>query len=119
MSEQESPAQQVGNRLWPAVPAYRVVSMEAAEQYAAILPPRVFESAQRPAEVSWIAHRSIQRNEKALKRGKVVALVIVHIVDIDIAKLVLDRFHERSFVCVRAVRHRTVEASAGDACKRG
>jgi hypothetical protein len=43
----------------------------------------------------------------------------VHIVDIDVAKLVLDRFDERSFVCIRTVRHRTVEASTGDACKRG
>src|SRR6476646_935105 len=93
--------------------------MEAAEQYAAVLPPCVFESTQRPAEVAWIPHRPTQRNAKALKLGKVIALVIVHIVDIDIAELVLDRFDERSFVCIRTVRHRTVEASTGDACKCG
>src|SRR4029079_11718063 len=93
--------------------------METAEQYAAVLPARLLKCTQCPAEVARISHRPVQRDEEALERGKIIALVVVHIVDIDIADLVLDRFDEGSFVCIRTVRHRTVETPAGDARKRG
>ena len=114
VSQQHAATQQMAGCLRPAVPADGVIAMQAAEQHAPSLRACALKGRHCPAEIGRIAHGPIERDKKSLKLFEIIARIGVHIVDVDIAGLLPDRFDIWRLVGITSVRHRPIEIAPGD-----
>jgi hypothetical protein len=103
----------VSDRLRPTVPAYGVIAVKAAEQHPPTLCTGTLKNSHHPTEIGRVAHRSIQGDKEPLKLREVVALIVAHVFDVDIAGLLLDGIDIRRFISVAAVRYGAIEITAG------
>src|SRR5262245_49513690 len=102
----------MADRLRPTVPAYCVISIEAAQKHSEPLRAGPLKNGHIPTEVGRVADRAAQRNKEPFKLCKVTALVVAHIFDIYVADVFLNGIHIRGLVGVAALRHRSVEIAA-------
>src|ERR1700730_6024709 len=97
--------------LRPAVPAYGAIAIKAAEQHAPVLRAGAAQYRQNPTEIARVTHRAFERDKETLELAALIALVALHIGDVDSAGGPCDRLDIGGFVGIVAGRRRTVEAA--------
>src|ERR1700730_1898351 len=97
--------------LRPAVPAYGAIAIKTAEQHAPALRAGAAQYRQNPTEIARVTHRALERDKEPLELGEVIALIALHIGDVDIAGRPCVRVDIGGLSAIVAGRHRTVEAA--------
>src|ERR1700728_579211 len=106
------PAFEIGEGLRPAVPAYGLIPVEAAQQYPPSRSARQPQDSQVPAEIGRVTYGSLQSEKESLEFTEVVVLVVADIGDVDVPRSGCNRFHIGRLVSVVAGRQRAIKATA-------